>query len=87
MATTLADKVMDAAAEHLCYLRDRWQDESAFEDFNTYRDSMERIVSEISGVEFLGMTRRPWGFKWRGDDGFERHTMIKGRHVQTVRIG
>lgn len=83
---TLADEVMDATADVLFNLSDRWNDESEYEDWNEYVEVVKKLVEPISGVEYISMTRQPFGFKWKGEDGFIRHTFLRDGAVETYRI-
>jgi len=48
--TTLVDK--------LCYLKDRWQDEHEFEDFNEYINAIKPVIPE--SFTFVKLVKRPW---------------------------
>lgn len=83
----IADRVVDATIEILCYLKDRWQDEGAYENWADYVQKMKDTVDGIEGVEFISMSKRPFGFKWKGDDGHTRLTKIARNSVMTLRLG
>ena len=85
----LVNEVQDAMAQLLGNLYDRWQDEKEYEDFNGYAEVMRTRFMESfgrRGHSFIGATKRPFGFKWMGCDGFERHTKINRNSVMTLRI-
>lgn len=85
--TTIANRVMDATQNFLIYLADRWRDESQYEDFSEYGEAMKSKLAAVPDATFIAMTKRPFGFKWRGNDGYERHTTITRDRIRTVRIG
>lgn len=87
MDRKFADEVMDATAEKLAYLHERWRDEEGYEEFSSYSAVIEKLLAAIEGVTFIAMQKRPWGFKWRAIDGFERLTRLSRNHVETIRIG
>ena len=45
--------------QHLGYLRDRWQDEKEYEDFNDYILSAKKCI-ESAGAEFISLKKRPF---------------------------
>lgn len=67
----------DKYADFLCYLWARWQDEKEYEDINDY---LKAIQIRIPGA--FKMTKRPFGFVSRCDDG-DIHIGIKrnGRYL------
>ena len=84
---TLADHVMEVAGQHLSYLADRWADESEYENWDEYIESMRRRVNGIDGATFLSMHKRPFAFRWMsGIDAGTRETRIKGKHIETERL-
>lgn len=81
----LANEVMQATAETLAYLRNRYSDEKGYESLQDYTASLQkRIAAETATIE--KMTARPFGFIWFGSDGFRRHTYIKRNTVETKRV-
>ena len=42
--------------DNLCYLKSRWHDESEYEDFNEYKETMQKIV-EKEGYKFIKMSK------------------------------
>jgi hypothetical protein len=45
--------------EKFCYLRERWQDEKEYEDWNDYVAQM-RLLVEQHGGNFLSASKRPF---------------------------
>lgn len=83
---SLANLVVDATANTLVNLKARWNEEKKYEDFSEYASVMENLFEDIEGALFIEMTKRPFGFKWIGEDGAERHTFIKGKYIETNRL-
>lgn len=88
----LVDRVQNEMAETLVYLHDRWEDERGLEDWADYVTEMANKANKIEGVgQFMGATERPFGFKWLGLDGYERHTRLcnvteDNAEIETVRL-
>jgi hypothetical protein len=53
---TIPDILMNALGEHLGYLRDRWQEEKEYEEFDDYVLSVKNNTPP--GFEFVSLTRR-----------------------------
>jgi len=83
----LATSVMDAVGDTMDYLYSRWHDEQDYEDIKDYMHLVVEALKDVDGVEVLSMTKRPFGFKWKGSDGGLRHTTINSRVMNTQRIG
>lgn len=45
----------------MCYLYDRWRDESAYEDINEYGKALHNVANEIVPCEYVKSTKRPFG--------------------------
>lgn len=56
------DAFVNASADRMCYLYDRWQDEYQYEDFNDYIDAMRKMLPD--DFKFEGATRRPFGVRF-----------------------
>jgi hypothetical protein len=67
----------------------RWLDEQEYEDIQEYGAVLKRWLSErIPGAEFAGVTRRPFGFKFRpGPGGALYHMTTTTRKARCVKIG
>ncbi len=84
----LSQTVMDKTGETLAYLYGRWLDEGKYESFDAYEKAMAAKVNRIKGIKFIGMQKRPFGFRWMGSDGYHRLTTIDSRgNMKTLRFG
>jgi len=54
---------MDANAETLGYLRDRWQDEKEYEDFSEYIVPFQKPAAD-AGITLMGMSKSPFALKF-----------------------
>jgi len=54
----------DKTAEFLFYLRERWSDESEYEDINEYLTAIQKSIPEAFKIY-----KRPFGFDCKADDG------------------
>lgn len=74
---TLFEEINTTHVDNLLYLRERWEDESQYEDINDYLDAIKKSIpcaSEISG--------HPFSFKCLCDDGeLEVHMPIRGNKI------
>ena len=59
--------LVNANHERLGYLRDRWQDEKEYEDFEAYAAEMKKLLPK-AGLTFVGATKKPFGFKVKEGD-------------------
>ena len=62
-------------------LRCRWFEEGQFEDFNDYRHGLK-----IKDENFVKMTKRPFGFKFKVADSVYQMS-CNDRHISYKRIG
>ena len=70
----------DENGRFICYLAERWHDEHEYEDIGEYLKTIQRYIPEA-----YKMTKRPFGFKAKGDDG-EIHVYAKmnGKYINLV---
>lgn len=52
------------------YLRDRWEDEKAYEDFNDYVSAMAKHLPESLMATDIKGTKRPFGLKFKCGDTY-----------------
>lgn len=63
--------------DRLDYLAARWQDESAYEDFNEYIAEIRKVCA-TEGVKFIEASKRPFGFIFqKGDREFRLKVTAK----------
>lgn len=55
---------------HVAYLYERWLDEHEYEEIDLYRENIQKVFKDKK-MPFLvmGMTKRPFGFKVRTENG------------------
>jgi hypothetical protein len=72
-------------ANNFFYLRDRWQDESKYEDINDYGKSLYKTIAKefpTINAEYVSSTQRPFGVKVRiSGVVYHFHTKAKGRYI------
>jgi hypothetical protein len=62
----------------------RWSDEKEYEDFNDYIVVMKAWV-EKEGFEFIKGTKKPFGFKFKGDNHII-HMYKKGNTIKIEEV-
>lgn len=77
--------VAHTTAETLCYLKDRWADESAYEDFSEYAAVMKKALEPVKEAEFVKAHQRPFGFTW-SFNGKKFRTSIDSRSLKIVEL-
>ena len=54
---TVSKIVKDGFIEHLCYLKDRWNEEKEYENFADYKASMIKVFTTLAEKENLIVTK------------------------------
>ncbi len=80
----LIDKMTDDLGETLVNLAVRWHHEKEFEDINDYADAIKAKLPE--GFKFIGMLKRPFGFKFSVGTFPAVYQITCGRHLGWKRI-
>lgn len=76
---------LEKAAEYLCYLRDRWQDESEYEDFAEYQTAMSAFLP--AGSTAVKLTKRPFRVEFKDASGQRRFIKVTRSGAEWGRIG
>jgi len=81
---SIENTVYNSVGLYLGNLRDRWQDEKEYEDWNDYVTALKKKVDEIDGAEFISMKKRPFSFQWKTADGVVREMRATSRQITMV---
>ncbi len=89
--TVAEDKVRTAVialyesmTEQMIYLYSRWQDEKEYEDIADYGNAMKGNLPKWA--TFVKVTERPFGFKFKTEDGRLYSFTINARKYTWTRI-
>ena len=86
-AHATATKVNGKMGAVLANLYGRWRDEGQYEDFADYEKVIKKAFVALKVGSFIAGSKRPFGFRWEGKDGYTRLTSINASGwVQTARL-
>jgi len=76
---SVCNKIFKALGKTLFNLRDRWQDESQYEDFKDYVDVMKKSLKELKDIKIVKGTKRPFGFTftWKETKSVKYNCIVK----------
>jgi hypothetical protein len=57
---SFVDRILEAHADRMLYLRDRWQDEREYEDWSDYEKAIKALLDGGEEYEATKITKRPF---------------------------
>lgn len=78
------NKMVEALQEKMIYLRDRWVDESEYEEINDYASHIMGLLPD--GFVLTKMTKKPFGFYFTIGTEAVYHYIVTSKFIEWKRV-